>query len=165
VFGEDKRPITKQQAALRQINAAISHLHVGEYECAITLAGAAEDLLGDTEPGHLWKVLMQRRPNDHSEKEWAAMFNETRNWLKHPTENLGDARHIEEFEAVIMLIRATSKFMARYNNKASKKWAILSSGVGNTITHRDKTDGICAAEGGNTASSFSFHCGAGILDV
>jgi hypothetical protein len=44
MFGEDKRPITKQHAALKQINAAISHLCAGEYECAITLAGAAEDL-------------------------------------------------------------------------------------------------------------------------
>jgi hypothetical protein len=120
MFGEDKPPITKQLAALRQINAAILHLHAGEYECAITLAGAAEDLLADTEPDHLWKVLMQRRPQDHSEKEWAAMFNETRNWLKHPTTVLGEERYIDEFETVIMLIRATSKFIARYG-KGSKE--------------------------------------------
>ena len=49
------------------------------------------------------------------------MFNETRNWFKHPTENLGDELHIEEFETAIMLVRATSKFMARYNNKASNE--------------------------------------------
>jgi hypothetical protein len=65
MFGEDKRPITKQHAALKQINAAISQLRAGEYECAITLAGAAEDPLGDTAPDHLWKVLMRRRPNNH----------------------------------------------------------------------------------------------------
>lgn len=117
---EKDKPVTKQLAAVRQINAAILHLHAQEYECAITLAGAAEDLLGDTEPNHLWKVLMQRRPQDHSEKEWATMFNATRNWLKHPTENLGDQRHIDEFETVIMLIRATSKFIARFG-KGSKE--------------------------------------------
>ena len=120
MWGEHKPPITKQQAALRQINAAILHLHAGEHECAITLAGAAEDLLGDTEPDHLWKVLMTRKPQGHSEKEWATMFNETRNWLKHPTETLGDERSIDEFETVIMLIRATSKFIARYG-KGSKQ--------------------------------------------
>jgi hypothetical protein len=34
--------ITKKQASLRQLHAAIDHLHDGDYECAITLAGAAE---------------------------------------------------------------------------------------------------------------------------
>jgi hypothetical protein len=118
---DDEKPIYKQQAALRQIHAAISHLHVQEYECVITLAGAAEDLLGDVEPDHLWKALMESKPLDRSEREWATEFNETRNWLKHPTENLGDVRYIDEFEAVVMLMRATSKFMARYDNMGSQE--------------------------------------------
>ena len=48
------------------------------------------------------------------------MFNQTRDWLKHPTENLADVRHIDEFETVIMLVRATSKFIGKYR-KGSKK--------------------------------------------
>jgi hypothetical protein len=34
------------------------------------------------------------------------------------TENLSDDRHIDEFEAVIMLIRAISKFTARYDESS-----------------------------------------------
>jgi hypothetical protein len=119
------KPVTKQQAALSQIHGAIAHLHAQEYECAITLAGAAEDLLIHAEPDHLWKVLMQRRPADHNEKEWAAMFNETRNWLKHPTEDLSDERQIDEFETVIMLIRATSKFIGKYRKGSSEMEAFI----------------------------------------
>lgn len=117
---ERDKPTTKQQAALRQIHGAIGHLYAQEYDCAITLAGAAEDLPIHAEPDHLWKVLMRRRPFDHNGKEWAAMFNQTRDWLKHPTENLADERHIDEFETVIMLVRATSKFIGKFR-KGSKK--------------------------------------------
>jgi hypothetical protein len=119
VWGDGKPPVSKKQAAIRQIHAAIFHFRRKQYECAVTLAGAAEDLLGDTEPDHLWKVLMQRKPQDRSEREWAAMFNETRNWLKHPTDNLGSERYIDEFETVIMLIRAVSKFTARYGESSA----------------------------------------------
>ena len=64
---------------------------------------------------------MQKRLGDRSEKDWVAMFNDTRNWLKHPMQHLGDVRHIDEFEAVIMLIRAVSKFFAYYNNDGTDK--------------------------------------------
>ena len=74
----------------------------------------------NVQPNHLWKVLMHRKPLDRGEREWAATFNETRNWLKHPTENLADVRHIDEFEAVIMLIRAVSKYTASYDESSSE---------------------------------------------
>lgn len=106
--------LTKKEAASRQIHAAISHLYNEEYECVITLAGAAEDILGNIEPLHLWKVLMHKRPDGHSEKEWSTILTETRNWLKHPADSLGPKRKISEVEAAIMLIRAVSKFHAQY---------------------------------------------------
>jgi hypothetical protein len=117
VWGTNKRTVTKKQAATAQIHAAIAHLYAKQYECAITLACAAEDLIGDAKPSHLWTVLMARRPQDHSEREWATMLNETRDWLKHPTEGLGNERDIEEFETVIMLIRAVSKYAARFDDE------------------------------------------------
>jgi hypothetical protein len=39
-------------ASMRQIHAAIEHVHREDYECAITLAGAAEGILPDTDEPH-----------------------------------------------------------------------------------------------------------------
>jgi hypothetical protein len=116
MFGKRQVRTTKKRAALKQINAAIALFHVKEYECTISLAGAAEGLIVDTEPPHVWKILELRRPQEYSGKKWRARLNETRDWLKHPTEKLADERCIDEFEAVYMLIRAVSKFDARYND-------------------------------------------------
>jgi hypothetical protein len=107
--------VTKKQAALRHINAAILHFHAREYECAITLIGAAEDLIGNVNSVHLWEVLKNERPDGHSEKEWATILNATRDWLKHATAQLGDEREITQFEAMIIIFRAVYKFFARYN--------------------------------------------------
>ena len=51
------RKVTKKEAALRQINASIKHLYNGEYECAATLAGAAEGMLPNTNSPFLFKEL------------------------------------------------------------------------------------------------------------
>ena len=53
---------TKQLAALRQITAAIEHLHKREYECAITLAAAAEGLLPPTDEPHIFSDLKEFFP-------------------------------------------------------------------------------------------------------
>jgi len=105
--------VTKKQAALRQINAAILHFHAKEYECAITLIAAAEHLIGDVDSVPLWE--MNKGPDGHSEKEWATILNMTRDWLTHATTQLGDAREITQFETVIIIGSAISKFSARYN--------------------------------------------------
>jgi hypothetical protein len=41
---------------------ADDHLYAKQYDCAITLAGAAEDLMGDTDSSHLRMVIMSKRP-------------------------------------------------------------------------------------------------------
>jgi hypothetical protein len=84
--------MTKKEAAFRQITAAIKHFESEEYECAITLAGAAEGQLF-TEDGSrdLFSELKMRVPPEFKDKqEWVARLNETRDWLKHPTPQLGD---------------------------------------------------------------------------
>jgi len=48
---------TKQLAAIRQITAAIEHLRKQEYECAITLAVAAEGLLPPTDEPHIFSAF------------------------------------------------------------------------------------------------------------
>jgi hypothetical protein len=101
-------------AAIEQIDAAIVHFYSGEYACAITLAGAAEDQIVRKEEDHIWERLKRKVPAGESEKQWMSIFNETRNWLKHATPEMKNERYIEEFDCVFMLLRATSKISAHY---------------------------------------------------
>lgn len=48
---------SKQEAALKQIRAAISHFRSEEFECAMTLAAAAEGLLPATDKPHIFQIL------------------------------------------------------------------------------------------------------------
>jgi hypothetical protein len=101
----------RKLAACRQIEAALYHLHLGGYECAATLALAAEGQLPDTDATTLWNALKRHR----SDKEYLSLINELRDWLKHRKEP--DQRDISEFEAVIALVRATTKYYAAFNEE------------------------------------------------
>jgi hypothetical protein len=99
---------TKQLAATRQIQAAIAHFRKDEYECAITLAAAAEGLIPDTDEPHIFTVLKASPMFKEMD------FNLYINWLKHPTEPNG--ADIPEFEVAIIIMRAISKLAAVYND-------------------------------------------------
>lgn len=71
---------TKRVAALKQIQGAIWHCRHEQFECATTLAAAAEGLLPNTEERHLFLIL-KGRPLFKS-----IDINGTINWLKHPKE-------------------------------------------------------------------------------
>jgi hypothetical protein len=82
---------TKQSSSMRQILAAIEHLHKQEFEAAITLAAAAEGQIAEGAIRHLFRIMRQKLPKaDH---------NKVINWLKHPTGE--DKITITEFEAAI----------------------------------------------------------------
>jgi hypothetical protein len=106
---------SKKASALRQINAAIAHLHEGELDCAITLAAAAEGMLPDTKRPHLHDLFW----NEFCPKAKAVGididFNFVINWLKHKfePENL----YIPEGEATVVIARAITKFMAVYDEE------------------------------------------------
>jgi|SRR5580704_12066071 hypothetical protein len=108
--------MTKKEAALRQINAAIQHFELKEYECAITLAGAAEGQMEGAEGSrHLFEELKVRVPPEFkNENEWVSWLNSTRDWLKHETPQLGDEWEINDYEAAIMILRAVTKFQWTY---------------------------------------------------
>jgi hypothetical protein len=96
---------TRPKAAMRQIEAAIEHFDNGEYECAITLAAAAEGMIHATDHPHIFTLLKERRKDFD--------YNLVINWLKHdqtPEEML-----LPEFEVAITIMRAISKFVAVYN--------------------------------------------------
>ena len=103
-----KRLFSREMAATQQIEMAIRHLEDDEFACAITLALAAEEQLpwpsGDTP--HLLGVMRA------SETDKQVDVNKVRNWLKHNKEP--DEIGISEFDVVVALIRATTKFHAVY---------------------------------------------------
>jgi hypothetical protein len=104
--------MTKKEAALRQITAAIRHFDSSEYECAITLAGAAEGQLAAEDGScHLFGELKIRVPPEfRDESEWVSWLNATRDWLKHKTPEWGDEWNIHQYDAVIMILRSITKF-------------------------------------------------------
>lgn len=97
-----------QLSAQRQIEASILHLYSREYECAVTLALAAEDQIPEPDGIYLFKAIKGLV----SDKRHFDLINDLRNWLKHykpPAE-----REISEFEAAVAAVRAVSKFFAAY---------------------------------------------------
>jgi hypothetical protein len=90
---------------MRQIHAAIAHWRGGDFECAITLAGAAEAMLPDIdEPGF-------------REMQNITRVNEISMWLIHGGSDLVKGDHVDtvvigETDAVIAIHRAILKFEA-----------------------------------------------------
>ena len=95
---------TKQIAAYRQIVAAIEHLHRKDYECAITLAGAAEGQIKEKATTHLFRLIRKKFSSDEA--------NAYIHWLKHPSGP--DGAQITEQEVVITIIRAIQKYVGSY---------------------------------------------------
>jgi hypothetical protein len=106
-------------ASMRQINAAIEHLHQGDWECAITLAGAAEGKLPDTDEPHFRQKVRSLSMSPEIQLAGGATGpNDYINWLKHGTLVKGGPRienaSITELEAIATIWRAISKFEAGY---------------------------------------------------
>ncbi|MDI3469911.1 MAG: hypothetical protein OJF62_001974 [Pseudolabrys sp.] len=118
-------------AAMRQIHCAIEHLHRGDYECAITLAGAAEGMLPDPDqPTFRQKVKALSQKPEIQAAGGATGPNDYINWLKHGTlngERIGNAT-IPADEAPAVIWRAITKYQAVYNDRSPQmlsfeKWA------------------------------------------
>lgn len=105
MLGPQQR-VSRKQAALQQIEEAIGLFWAGQYACAITLSLAAEDQIPGTNEPHVFKLLKERAPAISKE------FNQVRNWLKHYNEP--NEMDIFELEVVFAIVRATSKFVAAY---------------------------------------------------
>jgi hypothetical protein len=89
--------ITKVGGATRQTEAAIDAFFRGDFDIAITLAGAAEGMIERGGP-HLWAYLLDtQRVRDRltvlegqeaevvERKPWVSVLNGERDWLKHPS--------------------------------------------------------------------------------
>lgn len=106
---------TRQLAALYQITAAIKHFHKHDWECAITLASAAEGVLPDAKEKEA--VLFHRLKQMPEKGGRRTDLNFVQNWLKHGTfyGHEMESIRISEFLAVISLERAITKFVAVYH--------------------------------------------------
>ncbi|MDP3750082.1 MAG: hypothetical protein Q8Q88_23910 [Phenylobacterium sp.] len=109
---------SKQLAALRQINAAIQHFQDGEFECAITLAAAAEGIIPRSDLS-LWSQLQPHRGD--------VDLNAFVNWLKHEDRS-PEELEIDAFEVAMTIIRGVTAFIAHYRLSSAEfegflKWA------------------------------------------
>ena len=101
---------------MRQIHAAIDHLHRGDFECAITLAAAGEGMLPETDVPHFRQKVKALAASLPAAEEGAQGPNDYINWLKHGTpdgKRLENAR-ITELEVINTVWRAITKFEAVY---------------------------------------------------
>jgi hypothetical protein len=80
---------------------------MGELDCAITLAAAAEGMLTTNDDRYLFRQLRSRSEATDID------FNLVVNWLKHPEGP--DQLHIGRFEAAAVIARAITKFLATYH--------------------------------------------------
>jgi len=83
--------ITRQMAALFQIHGAIKLFHKVEFECSITLAGAAEGIFpDDLQNISLYKILRERQTAKPEKLDLSFV----QNWLKHGTFKLKDGKQV-----------------------------------------------------------------------
>ncbi|MEZ5932545.1 MAG: hypothetical protein R3F54_11410 [Alphaproteobacteria bacterium] len=109
--------MSRQQAATEQLEEAIDCFFDGALAAAITLAGAVEGMFQPPEDGSLdlfscLKRVGAERGHDESSLLWR--LNVVRNWLKHSHDE--DQIRIEKEEAMIMLVRAITRYTSQYED-------------------------------------------------
>ena len=115
------RRLTKTEAAQQQLEAAIANLFLGNWACAITLAGAAEYMLPDIESKlDLFKFGKTKLAPRFgmTEKEFISFANEQRDWLKHPQVDREEHIFLSQDDAIIMILRAYTRLHAVVDNKS-----------------------------------------------
>jgi hypothetical protein len=118
-------------ASMRQIHAAIEHLHHGDFECAITLAAAGEGMLPATDKPHFLEKVKKLSNSIGPQEDGATRPNDITNWLKHAE---ADKNHYEtatilQLEVIVIIYRAITKFEAIFEDQKTpqmlsfKNWA------------------------------------------
>jgi len=114
-------------AAMRQIHAAIEHQQRQDYECAITLAAAAEGMLPATDEPHFHQKVKDFAVALPHAVEGAQKPNDFITWLKHGTYNgkQCETATIDYSESLVIIWRAITKFFAVYDDVSPQmqSWA------------------------------------------
>jgi hypothetical protein len=117
----ESRTLSKVEAAQQQLEGAIANLFLGNWACAITLAGAAEGMLAPPEVGidlfTLGKTDIAAQLN-LNEKDFVKIVNEQLYWLKHLTETSPVLMNFDQIDVIIMILRAYTKFYALTSKKS-----------------------------------------------
>lgn len=121
----------KKLSARRQTIAAIEHLHKKDYECAITLAGAAEGQVKERGTTHLFRLMLRRFSSDEA--------NVFIHWMKHPSGPFN--AEIEELEVVTTIIRAIQKYVGTYEETCPQfetfsEWCIANGYTKKPLTEK-----------------------------
>lgn len=126
----------KKLAAARQILMAIKCIDSVDYECAITLAGAAENqidekLIPQEGPKVLFRVLREHFA--------AKPVNEDFTWMKHSSGEF--EREITEFDVALAIARAIQKYVAAYRETLVKfeefsQWAVQKGHIPRPLTEK-----------------------------
>jgi hypothetical protein len=117
-------------ASMRQIHCSVEHLHRGDYECAITLAGAAEGMVPETWKPHFRQKLKAFARSPKVQEEGGAVGeNDYINWLKHGSLKSGGPRFekatIPPEEGVVVVYRAITKYNAVYDDLSPQMLSCL----------------------------------------
>ncbi|WP_316204718.1 hypothetical protein [Bradyrhizobium sp. SZCCHNS3004] len=114
-------------ASMRQIHAAIEHHRCQDWECAITLAAAAEGMLPATDEPHFRQKIKELAASLSEPNGYSNDPNEVINWLKHGSYK-GERREtvgIDDSEPPAVIWRAITKFYAVYTDVSPqmRSWA------------------------------------------
>lgn len=106
---------SKKLAAQRQIEAAILHYQAGQYECAVTLAHAGENVAGHGAKNFFQALKEKMFDTDH---------NQFANWLKHPSG--APTATLLEMEVLAMIQRGISNYNAVYGGVTQQMGKFMS---------------------------------------
>jgi hypothetical protein len=116
--------------SMRQIHAAIEHINRGDFECAITLAGAAEGILPETNSPHFrQKMIALEKAMPQVDKRFKGANNFI-NWLKHGS-IIKDGPRFENatiglIDPLATIYRAITKFEVTYEELSPQMTAYKS---------------------------------------
>jgi hypothetical protein len=102
--------ISKAEGASRQVDEAIRALQRGDFDVAVTLAGAAEGMLDRREGLHLWTYMHAKaKAAGIQTDDLSNHLNAARTWLKHAVPEQEESLALDRCAAVEMIMRAMSK--------------------------------------------------------
>jgi hypothetical protein len=115
--------ISKAKGASRQVEEAIKALERGDFDIAVTLAGAAEGMLKRS-GRDMWSFMLQSpKAAAFDKRKLIEFLNARRDWLKHPTPSAGATKTFARAHAAFMIWRAMSKLETRSPRmKRFKRW-------------------------------------------
>ena len=127
-------------ASMRQIHCAIDHFHQGDFEAAITLAGAAEGMLPTPDKPFLFEKVKALAPEPSKDPAQSDGANDMVVWLKHG--NGPNGKHVEnatilEIEMYHLIIRAISKFRTVFNEQSAEMKNFLTYAYGTLSGSKD----------------------------